>query len=143
MLVTVDASIWVGAEHDDEPRRTSARSVIAALVRAGATFVQPTLTLTEVAGASARRGSDPRSAVRAAALIARLPNVELRPLDADGALDAAALAAGYRLRGADAIYLTTAAVAGSTLLTLDQELLERAPPDVRVMTPEDWLASNR
>ena len=44
-------------------------------------------------------------------------------------------------RGADAIYLATAAATGSTLITFDTELRAKAPPGLSVMTPAEWVAS--
>ncbi len=61
-------------------------------------------------------------------------------LDLDEATDAAAVAVAARLRGADATYVAIAVRTGSTLVTLDAELLERAAALVPVATPEAWLA---
>ena len=57
-------------------------------------------------------------------------------MDVDRALanDSADIAARYRLRGADAIYVAVAHIASSTLVTLDNEQRDRAADLVPTMT---------
>ena len=62
------------------------------------------------------------------------------PLDALLAARATRYAMLCGLRGTDAVYLATATREQTTFLTLDREVLERAPADARVVTPIDWLA---
>jgi predicted nucleic acid-binding protein len=58
----------------------------------------------------------------------------------DAALLAQALLAGTTafLRGADALFLATARAAGATLVSWDDELLQRGG----AVTPSDWTAAN-
>ena len=60
----------------------------------------------------------------------------------DRADEAAEIAISYRLRGADAVYAAVALEFGTTLVTWDGEMLQRAPAAVPTMTPTDWLAAN-
>jgi len=48
-------------------------------------------------------------------------------------------ASSFFLRGADAVYVAVAYLSGSTLLTYNAEVIERAAKVVRVMSPEAWL----
>ena len=50
------------------------------------------------------------------------------------------VAAQQRLRGGDAVYLALATKDTAPLITLDAEMLKRAPEGVRVFTPGGWLA---
>jgi hypothetical protein len=52
----------------------------------------------------------------------------------------AALGAQHRLRGADAVYLASAALFAAELVTLDREQLERGAAIVQTLTPADFLA---
>ncbi len=51
------------------------------------------------------------------------------------AQEAARLAADLRLRGADAVYVSVAALHGLPVFTWDMEMIRRAPLSVRVQTP--------
>ena len=63
-------------------------------------------------------------------------------LDMVRTLQASQIAAMYRLRGADAIYVAIAQEFGTTLITWDREMLTRGLSAVSIMTPTDWLAAN-
>lgn len=56
--------------------------------------------------------------------------------------EAARVAASYRLRGADAVYVAVAQEFGTMLITWDAEMLTRGARAVPVLTPTDWLAAN-
>jgi predicted nucleic acid-binding protein len=60
-------------------------------------------------------------------------------LDEGLARQSAALGAQHRLRGADAVYLASAALFAAELVTLDREQLERGAAIVQTLTPADFL----
>lgn len=62
-------------------------------------------------------------------------------IDAAAAQRALELAAQHGLRGADAIYAAVADLAGSTLITLDNEQLTRLVGVVDVCTPATAVSS--
>ena len=92
--------------------------------------------LPEVAGAIARRTGDARLARRAMDRLLRLANLRLIPLDRVLAGSAASLAAGLKLRGADAVYVAVAQLLDLPLVTLDREQLARAGGAVTASRPE-------
>lgn len=139
-MVTVDASVWVAADPMAGEAHAEAAAFLESVLRAGLAIHQPAITLVEVAAAIARRTGDPDLARRAAAIVLRTPRLVVHPLDMDAAGDAAELAADTRLRAADAIYASTARRAGTTLVTLDLELLARARDLVPAVTPSTWVA---
>jgi predicted nucleic acid-binding protein len=63
----------------------------------------------------------------------------LLPLESAQGDCAIRLAASSRLRGAGAVYAAVAQQAGTTLITLDRQQLERLPPEVRTVRPADLL----
>ena len=141
MSATVDASVWVAADAEDEVGRPDARALLRAIASSGEVLHQPTLTLVEVPAALRRRFGNDRAAAIGAARLSQLPGVTFHGLDLAAAAEAARLATQTALRGADAIYLATAAATGSTLITFDTELRAKAPPAISVMTPAEWVAS--
>jgi predicted nucleic acid-binding protein len=62
------------------------------------------------------------------------------PLDTALAEEAARIAAEQRVRGADAVYAAVARRHGATLVTRDQEQLDRLPPTVSAIAPEEALS---
>lgn len=138
-MITIDASVLVAAGAPDDPARADAAAFIAAALTDGLAIHQPTLTLVEVGAAIARRTGDSGLASEAGATLVSMPGLVLHPLDLEAAADSAAIAARLRLRGADAIYVATAARSAATLITLDDELLTRTSALVDAVTPTEWL----
>jgi predicted nucleic acid-binding protein len=64
----------------------------------------------------------------------------LYPLGQNASRHTARFATQLFLRGADAVYVTTAEYTGSTLVTPDAELRNRAAALLPVYTPAEWLA---
>jgi predicted nucleic acid-binding protein len=99
----------------------------------------PTLLLVEIAGGVARVEKDAESAIALSRAVEGLPGQVWVSLDQDLAEQAARLAAECRLRGADAVYASVAQRHGSILVTRDRQQLNRLPPIVRTLTPEQAL----
>jgi len=96
----------------------------------------PSLAIVETACAMARRQQDGAKGLAVARSLQAIP--VLRWVDVDMTLIDEALTCGTRglLRGADAIYAAAAASTGTTLVTWDNELIERAGG----VTPSDWCS---
>jgi predicted nucleic acid-binding protein len=133
----VDASVWVGRFLPADVHHQASRAWLGAQVDLGEILVAPALLLPELAGAVARRTGLSELATRVVALIEGLPNVRLVPVDPALAQLSATLAARLHLRGADAVYVALAHRLSVSLLTWDQEQLERAGPQVMVLTPAE------
>lgn len=71
-----------------------------------------------------------------------LPGIRFVSLTSARAEEAARVAASYRLRGADAVYVAVAQEFGTMLITWDAEMLTRGARAVAGLTPSDWLAAN-
>lgn len=138
-MVTVDASVWVAADADDELAWEDSRAFLGRLLSEGLPVHQPTLTLVEVCAAVARRTRAVELARQAGSRLLRFPGLVVHPLDLELAGLSAALAAEARLWGADAVYAATARAQGTTLVTLDRELRDRARTVVTTTTPGEWL----
>ncbi len=132
-MTVVDASIWVSIISGREPNHEWSRRWLAGQVGSGVTI--PVLALAETAGAVARRtGSieDGRTAMRT---ILATPGLRVVSVDAELGHQAAEMAAVYRLRGADAVYVAVAHLLGLLLATLDTEMRERASTVLEIIAP--------
>ena len=139
MTITIDASVLVAADLDDEEAHDDASAFLRAVVMDSLAIHQPSLTLVEVCAAVARRTSDAALARATVAVISSTPGVVFHGLDLAAASAAAEVAADVAVRGADAVYLQVARNQGATLVTLDLGMLGRSPTDVEVVTPRAWL----
>lgn len=133
--MVVDASVWVGLLVPQDAHHRVCRDWIDRELTAGTALVIPAHALAEVAGAVARRTGYAADGRQARAMLLAVPGLRLVPIEAGLAQSAAATAADYLLRGADAIYAAVANALNLPLVTLDQELRQRTAGFVRVLAP--------
>ena len=136
---TVDASVFVNAFNARERGHADSLAALTAMHDRGDPVVLPSLALPEIASAIARSTDDEEGAIRFARTIAALPHVTIVPLATAMARDAADVAAGFRLRGADAVYASVARRYGTTLITRDDQQRARASSIVPCETPKEML----
>jgi predicted nucleic acid-binding protein len=141
MSLVIDANVFVAAALvEDKFHQTSAEFLLEARLQGGVIYA-PTLILAEVAGVVSRARKDHAYGDVAALRIERFPKTRLRIADGPFARRAARLASRHALSGADAHYVAVASEFGSTLITLDDQLLELGPQVVVAMTPRQWFKS--
>jgi len=95
--------------------------------------------LAECGSAIARPTGDSLLSGRLVDLIRYFPGMTQIPLDLSLAFRAAEIAIENRLRGADAVYAAVAENFDATLVSWDEEMLERCPLSVQAISPERWL----
>jgi predicted nucleic acid-binding protein len=142
-MFTIDASVHINALNPKEAGGAESQMCLQRLVAMQQPFFSPTLLLVEVAAAISRVLDDADIALELTRGIRALPRQLWVPLNNDMAEMAAQLGAQAHLRGADAVYAAVARRYGATLITRDQQQLDRLAALVRVMTPEDVLADLR
>lgn len=140
-MYTIDTSVWVNSFDQREPGHAISRQVLTLLSAQTLPIIVPTLVLAEVAGAISRTQGNPGQAQAFALALGNLPNVTLVALDTALAHQTLMLAAQYGLRGADAVYAATALQTGCTLITLDNEQLNRLAGVVLAQTPAAALTA--
>lgn len=140
-VLTVDASVWVASAVGSETAHAECMALVRHLRLHEVRVVQPTLFPVELAAALGRRFPGTGHAHAAVTHLAAFPRLEVVPLGAELAAVAAHMAADNGLRGADAVYVATAAQADATLITLDDDVVRRGARFVRVHTPRQWLAT--
>ena len=140
-LLTIDSSVFVSAARPSEIGNAESTAFLIWVRNARPRLFLPTLVLAEVAAALSRTGSEAGLAQQYAMAVGQLPNTVMVALDEGLARQSAALGAQHRLRGADAVYLASAALFAAELVTLDREQLERGAAIVQTLTPADFLAT--
>jgi predicted nucleic acid-binding protein len=113
--------------------------ILSAIQERGDPVIVPTLLISEIAAAVARATGDRVGALQYAMATAALPHLTLVSLTAAVARQAADLAATYRLRAADAVYVTVARRYGTTIVSRDDEQRTRGAAVIRCLTPEQAL----
>jgi predicted nucleic acid-binding protein len=120
-FVVVDASVWVARLVPQDLFHLAARAWMDRLLANDGQMLSPSLLLSEVAGAIARRSGEPRLARQAIQQLGQLPGLQLVQMDQGLVQSAAFLAADLGLRGADALYAAVAAELDLPLVTLDAD----------------------
>lgn len=134
-MIVTDASVWVSHLIAQEVHHAVSRQWLTAVVHSKTIIVAPALLLAEVGGAIARRTDDIALGRQAIQHILSTPTLRLVYTDAKLGLLAAELAAGRRLRGADAFYVAVAVQLKAPLVSWDNEHLSRIPGLVTAYTP--------
>ena len=138
-LLTIDSSVFVSAARPTEPSNAESLAFLAWVRAERPRLFLPTLALVEVAAALSRTGNAASLAQQYALSIGQLPNLVLVPLDEGLARQSAGLGAQHGLRGADAVFLASAAVFAAELVTLDREQLQRGALAVQTLSPAAFM----
>ena len=142
MSLTIDASVFVAAARYQEARHSVSRRFLRQAQSQGLAVFCPTLVFPECAAAIVRPTGNVALGTELVALIADFPGLRLVNLDIPLAHQAVQVATHHRLRGADSIYVAVAEAANATLITWDDEMLERGAVVVATQTPLQWLAEH-
>jgi predicted nucleic acid-binding protein len=137
---TIDASVFLNAFNPYEEGHKDSHRLLARLQEQAIPIIVPTLVLPEVAAAVSRGRQDETLAREFALALSRLPHVLMIPVDDTLARQAVDVAAGYRLRGSDAVYAAVTFRFGSTLVTLDREQQARVAEALTARYPAEVLA---
>jgi predicted nucleic acid-binding protein len=138
----VDASVWVAIFRSTDVHHGTSLGFLEAAVATQRDLHIPNLALPEVAGVFARQTGNAPLATRTVRAMLALPRIQRHECTDLLADRAAALASRCSLRGADAVYVSLAESLDVPLISLDQEILERAERVVTAQTPERWLHDN-
>jgi predicted nucleic acid-binding protein len=139
MILTIDASVFVAAARPQESHYSVSRQFLRQARSQNATVFCPTLVLPECAAAIVRPTGDRALAEELVALIAGFPELHLVSLDPPLAHQAVQVATHHRLRGADSVYVAVASAADASLITWDDEMLDRGAGVVTTRTPQQWM----
>ena len=131
----VDASVILAAILPDDPQHEASKAWIDNIVNSGQHFTVPTILLSEIAAPLGRAYNQPELAQDLVSQLVSAPFSKLRVVSIPLAQRAATIAARYKIRGCDAIYVALAEAMDEELVTLDNQQGERAKDIVQTCQP--------
>ncbi len=134
-MAVIDASVYVALISAHEKEHASSWRWFEQAQTAREPIAAPVILLAEVAAALSRGVEDPVLAHRVVQQLKRSGVIELIPVTLAFAERAGIIAANYRIRGCDAVYIALADQLGDCLVTLDRQQLERGAAIVTVREP--------
>lgn len=134
-MAVVDASVIVSAIISNEPHHPASKAWLDSVIQANHYFSAPVILLGEVAAPIGRAYANPRLAAEIVQTLTTAPFVNLVPISLTLAQRAAEIAAHFKIRGCDAIYVALAESLGEELITLDKQQSERAKMIIRTRKP--------
>ena len=133
MDICLDSSVIVTALRKQEKSHLAAKDVLRKVKDGSHIAIEPYTVLIEVTAALKRRTGSKELALRVRNDLLAINTISFMGLDAESAADAAEIAAEIGVRGMDAIVIQVAKEFDIPLVTLDQEMLEKAKLVVDVM----------
>jgi predicted nucleic acid-binding protein len=134
-MAVIDASVYVTLINAHERDYASAWAWFEGAQYRQETISAPVILLAEVAAALSRGVGDVALASRVVKELQDSKIIDLLPVTSAMAERAAEIAAAYRVRGCDAIYLALAEQLSDCLVTLDAQQLERGAEVVATRKP--------
>jgi predicted nucleic acid-binding protein len=129
---TVDASVWVASLRQEEPFHNDAVAYFREIASTGISIAAPTILLSEVACAVARRTQNSELGAQASALILEY-DPQLIDVTLAAVQEATLLGCESFLRSSDALYVWVAQQVGAPLITADREMAERGAKFVQTV----------
>jgi predicted nucleic acid-binding protein len=138
MSVTIDASVWIAAADPTDGFHQDSRSFLRAVTAKQIKVTLPSYALVEVSCSLARRLRNSAKGRRLARGIMHPTMAQSFAID-DGLLnETEQTGTDLFLRAADALYAAVALISNSTLVSWDNEHINRAGG----LTPTSWLLAN-
>jgi predicted nucleic acid-binding protein len=131
----IDASVLISALLPQDGQHAVSVGWLQQQTAAAARLIVPAILPAEIAGPIARRTGDTELALRAVRIVLTLPNLHIVIIDGQLGERAAMIAAEYRLRGADALYVAVAERLQQPLVTWDNQQRERASALIVAIEP--------
>lgn len=129
MLLTIDSSVWIAA-FMDESHTKKADTLVRECLSGTHQLITPIIVPLEVLAAMQRQSNDASFAEEVYKLIMSLPSNELVELDFVTARLIKETIKATGLKANDAFVLTVCRESRSHLVTLDEELLSKAPSNM-------------
>jgi predicted nucleic acid-binding protein len=138
VFVTLDSSVIIAALRKQEEKHIQCQSLLKKVKDAQYIAIQPYTVLVEVAAAIRRRTNSQRLARLVKELLQGIDTVNFVELEAGRADAAADVAARAGLRGMDAIVVQVAEEFDTTLVSLDQEMMDKAKCVVSIKNVQEF-----
>jgi predicted nucleic acid-binding protein len=138
-MFTVDASVHLNAINTSENGSADSRAFLDYLKQNSIPVFSPTLLLVELSASFARLLNNAERGIEYALRVRYLPGHTWLSLDYQFADAAGKIGAEQRLRGADAVYAAVSQRCRTTLITLDQQQIDRLSDILPVRRPAEAL----
>lgn len=138
-MYCLDASVITNSEIENEKFHEYSKKLMQKIKERGITVIVPEIVLPEISSAVARGTDDAEKALKFVKELRQIPNFVFIPIDRELADLASKLAAEYKLRGCDAIYVAVASSFNAKLISLDDQQRERATECIEAETPQEEL----
>jgi len=136
-MYCLDASVILNSFFLKESHHQYSHELLKTIQNEGISIYLPEIVLPEVSSAIGRGTNDSKLAIEFAEELLSVPTFNFIPIDREISFLAAELAARYKLKGADAIYVATAKYFNVPLITLDLQQKEKAHHSINVFTPKE------
>lgn len=134
-MAVVDASVYLAAVLESDQNHKVSKAWLDSLINSKDRFSAPVIILSEVAAPISRAFNQPTQAKRLVHSMMNAKFIELLPLTIPLANRAAIIAADYKIRGCDSIYVALAEALNEDLITWDKQQRERAKSLVNAYHP--------
>jgi predicted nucleic acid-binding protein len=134
-MAVIDASLYIAAILPSNTNHQSSKVWLDSLVHSGNHFSVPTIFLSEVAAPLGRAYGQPKLAKLLIRTLINAKYVKLFPITIPLASRAADIAADYKIRGCDSVYVALAEALNEDLITWDKKQRDRAKNLVNVYYP--------
>ncbi len=138
-MYCIDASVFINAEIEGEEFHEYSAMLMQNFRDKGITIIVPEIVLPEISSAISRGTDDPEKALKFVKELKQIPNIVFVPIDREVSDHASQLAAEYKLRGCDAIYVAVAFIFRAKLISLDKQQIERAVEYIEAATPQEEI----
>ncbi|HIH44506.1 MAG TPA: type II toxin-antitoxin system VapC family toxin [Candidatus Methanoperedenaceae archaeon] len=142
-MYCIDASVLTNSEIEGERFHEYSQRFMEIIREREIAIVVPEIVLPEISSAISRGTDNTEKAVEFVKVLRQIPNIVFVPIDRELADEASRLAAEYRIRGCDAIYVAAASMFGAKLISLDKQQIEKAGKCIEVATPAEELENLR
>jgi predicted nucleic acid-binding protein len=133
--LTIDSSVLVASLLKQEKEHSRAFEVWGEVLTGKAVAIMPSIVLVEVVAAVRRRTGDKDLALKTKEELLSVKTVNFTIVDPETALEACNVAVETGLKGMDSIVVQTAKEYGTSLVTLDNEMISKATGFVKI---KDW-----
>jgi len=130
--LTIDSSVIVASLLEQEKGHSKAFKIWGEVLTGEAVAIMPYTVLVEVVAAVRRRTGDKELALKIKKELLSPSTVNFAIVDPEAALEASDIAVETGMRGMDAIVVQTAKEYGTSLVTLDKEIISKATGIVKI-----------
>ncbi|MHB1830696.1 MAG: type II toxin-antitoxin system VapC family toxin [Candidatus Micrarchaeaceae archaeon] len=140
-MYCLDASVIVNSVVEREPLHEFSMELMEYIDKNRILVVFPNIVIPEVASAVSRGTGSSANAKSLIRSLIEVPNFIFIPIDKELSVQAAELAAEYKLRGADSLYVAVAHQYGCKLISLDDVQRDNSSKLIDTLTPKEELNS--